>query len=78
MGILGGMLIVLGVAIFFIRKKQIQLTEKTWDLKELYYYDLNQIQQAEVMSEDKDHFPKTIQEFLDFHALSKQEKESVE
>ncbi len=78
LGILGGMLIALGVAIFFIRKKQVQLTEKTWDLKELYYYDLNQIQQAEVMSEDKDHFPKTIQELLDFHALSKQEKESVE
>lgn len=78
LGIFGVMSVVTVMALFFIWSKNSELTARTWDLKELNKYDLTSFQQSEVMAEDKDSLPQTIEDIVGLYSSSKEEKERIE
>lgn len=78
LGIFGVMSVVTAVALFFVWSKNSELTARTWDLKELNKYDLTSFQQSEVMAEDKDSLPQTIEDIVGLYSSSKEEKERIE
>lgn len=78
LGIFGVMSVVTVMALFFVWSKNSELTARTWDLKELNKYDLTSFQQSEVMAEDKDSLPQTIEDIVGLYSSSKEEKERIE